>query len=122
MSSSGANNLKKLLDKCDLSVAELSRRSGVTATTLYNVLSGQRLLSRVNVSDTIAIASALGVTVEELLSGEEVTLDRELSFGELNLITRYRRLNEVGRQKVVDYVSDLEATELYKEPSNQHDD
>jgi transcriptional regulator with XRE-family HTH domain len=58
-----SKNLRRLLDEQQLSVAQLSRRTGVPAKTLYHWLSGQQPQK---IEHLFRICDTLKVSIEEL--------------------------------------------------------
>lgn len=56
------NKLEKLLEEHELSVAELSRLSGVPQTTIYSVI--QRNSKKIDINALISISRQLGVAPE----------------------------------------------------------
>ena len=70
-------NLKSQLDYSGMLVKELAARSGIKKKTLDSYLGNRGYTPSVEAA--VSIAKALGVSVEYLVTGEEVNNDRPLS-------------------------------------------
>lgn len=88
--------LKEILDEQGISVSELARRLEVSPQTLYSMV--KRDNQKVDFDLMIRICRQLDVPVERMCDGSEVP--RLPSDKEWQLISRYRRLNEHGRELV----------------------
>jgi transcriptional regulator with XRE-family HTH domain len=64
-----AENLRSELDYQGLIVKELAAKTGININTLNHYLAGNKTMPRADVA--VKIASALGVTVEYLVTGNE---------------------------------------------------
>lgn len=90
-------NMKGEMKGQKVSVAELSRRSGIPYGTLYDLISGRTSPSRITVDTSIAVAQALGTTVERLIGAEDKPVSVALSPAERRLVDLYRSCNEEGK-------------------------
>ena len=106
-----------LLDR-KMNVADLARRSGVSYSTVHAIVRGDRSFSKLNIQDSISIAKALHVPVEELLDDGSTTIDREVTLSELHAIKLFRLLDKTGQEKAIAYLEDLDATGKYRVNSN----
>ena len=97
--------MKDEMDAQGVSVAELSRRSSVPYATLYDLVSGRTKPSKMTVDTAIAIAGALGTTVDELVG----RAPSPLSADERDLVDGFRRLDQDGRALVLSMVARLGA-------------
>ena len=61
----------------------------------------------------VKIARYLGTSVEYLVTGEDPVPGVKLSSDEDNLLSAYRSLNSLGREKAAEYVSDLAGIDRY---------
>ena len=61
-----ADRICNLLREQDMSVSELSRKSGVSRTAIDNIMSGY---SKPGISTKERLASGFGITVAEMLTG-----------------------------------------------------
>jgi len=81
-----SKNLRRLLEEHQLSVAQLSQRSGVPAKTLYHWLSGQQPQK---IEHLFKISDAFTVSIEELYGREKragvLTEDKVLGIYEVIL-------------------------------------
>lgn len=80
-----SRRLRQLINHQDLTVAELSKRSGVPVNTLQNWLAGQ--VPR-NMTQVKQVADYFHVTLDYLAFGEEMRLDKE-SLPELLMSGKY---------------------------------
>jgi transcriptional regulator with XRE-family HTH domain len=90
---------------------ELSAKSGIAIGTINKILTGDT--KEPKLPALMAIASALGVSVDFLIYGKVGTLEEK----EAELLLIYNRLNEEGREKLLDYAHDLIDLPKYKKDS-----
>ena len=69
--------LLEIMEKKNMNANELANRIGVPPTTLYSMI--KRDSSRVDIDLIIKIAHALGMTADELLSGEAPEVQHTLA-------------------------------------------
>ena len=83
---SKGTNLKQVAEKC-----------GIPPTTLYSISSGDTNFDNVGINTAIKVANALGITVEELYTGEPIqrppARQMELSDKERRLVELYREMD-----------------------------
>lgn len=94
--------------------SELSSRSGVSLGTVNKILSGDTLEPKLPA--LMAIASALGVSVDWLIYGDGSRasyITSSLSPQLQALADALNQLNEEGQEKVLDYVANLVASGRY---------
>ena len=91
-----------------VSVLELSRRSGVKKSTVYNIVNGSADPMELGTSKVLALASAMGMTVEELLdmqpqekNSEPTTERMPLSDSETELLSLWRNATKESRETVL---------------------
>lgn len=104
-------NVKRLLDERGISYSRAGRESGAGIDFVRNM---ERLGTAPSIEKVSQMADYLGVSVGELL-GED-TKPTPIASGppglpELGRI--YRSLNDEGREKLLDYAADLEASGRY---------
>lgn len=83
-------------------------------TTLDSIL--KRGVRKANVANIIKIAEELDIDVESLANGaikEKGSSSTELSSAEERLLSLYRELTNEGREKVLEYASDLAENPRY---------
>jgi len=93
-------NLKSELNYKDMLVKELANLTGVNKKTLDNYLSVRGYMPPADVA--LKIAKALGVSVEYLITGNEISPGKT-SFGPeiLDLIQNFKLLSEDDRKLIV---------------------
>ena len=105
------NRIDEIMEQRGIKTADFARDNGITASTLYNIRK-RATLKDVAVSSFIAIADGLGMTVEELYTGEPArrvyTDERQRVLNE-----RYELLNDDGKDKVATYADDLSSVPAY---------
>lgn len=105
-------NVKRLLDKRGISYSRAGRESGAGIDFIRNM---ERLGTAPSIEKVSKMADYLGVSVGELLGEEKgpapVSEDAPEGLSELGRI--YRSLNSEGREKLLDYAADLEASGRY---------
>ena len=106
-------NLRLELSYKNILVKELAASTGISKNTLDNYLNVRGYTPSAEVA--VKIAHALGVTVEYLVTGEEMAAAK-LSFGpEIKaLIQDFKQLNEDDRKMVKDIMQLLKAREKKK--------
>ena len=64
-------NLKNYLANIGISISDFSRNCGLPYSTIAELISGKKTLSKCNASTVYVIAKELGISVEELLEKEK---------------------------------------------------
>ncbi len=114
-------NLKRILAEKRMTIKELSERSGIPINTLYSIT--KRDSESVNSSILTKIAKELNVSPFDLtVDTERVTAEYNIIdqirniYGSdcLNLLTNFIILNDLGKSKACEYVSDLAEQEKYR--------
>lgn len=93
-------SLKTVMHENGVSIAELSRKSGVPYGTLYDLVSGRTSPKKITVDTSIAIASALDTSVEKLM-GIEKRASENLSADEIALLTIYRKGDSTQKSAIL---------------------
>jgi len=62
--------LKAVMDKKNMKPLELAYLSGISQTTVFNLLSDESAIRKAKVQTVLGIAKALDVSIEELLGVE----------------------------------------------------
>jgi transcriptional regulator with XRE-family HTH domain len=106
-------NLKSELSYKNILVKELATLTGISKNTLDNYLNVRGYMPPADVA--VKIAHALGVTVEYLVTGEEI-IPARLSHGPeiKELILDFKQLNEDDREMIKDIIQLLKAREKKK--------
>ena len=105
-------NVQNLCQVMGVSISKACRESGVGETLMDNVKRG-----RIPSIDRIQLlAQYLGTTTSELL-GEEKAPSPAADDSEERLLILYRKLNQEGRDKLLDYADDLAESGKYKKVS-----
>lgn len=86
--------LKEILSEQNISISEFARRLGIPPQTLYSMV--KRDNQKVDFDLMIRICSELHVPVEHMCEG--VSVPSMPSLKEWQLVSRYRRLDEPGRE------------------------
>ncbi len=105
-------NVKYLCEKKGVKPTNACKESGVGGSFISDINRG-RVPS---VSSVQVLAKYLGVTTSELL-GEEKTPSPAADDSEERLLILYRKLNQEGRDKLLDYADDLAESGKYKKVS-----
>lgn len=108
-------NVQNLCRGMGISISKACRESGAGETLMDNVKRG-----RIPSIDRIQLlAQYLGATTSELL-GEEKVPSPAVDKSEEKLLILYRKLNQEGRDKLLDYADDLSESGKYKKVSSVH--
>jgi len=99
-------NLKSELSYQDMLVKELATMTGISKKTIDNYLNVREYMPSADAA--VKIAQALGVSVEYLITGEELSTAKT-SFGPeiRDLIHNFKQLNEYDRKLVITIVQIL---------------
>lgn len=89
--------LKALMEKREISQAELCRRSGINKATLSNFLSGRYGLRQTSLYN---ISKCLDVPISWLLFGDEFDT-QDLNNSELDLLKYYRNSNPKLQERIL---------------------
>jgi transcriptional regulator with XRE-family HTH domain len=101
-------NLKSELSYKNIIVKELAVMTGISKSTLDNYLNVRGYIPSAEAA--VKIASALGVTVEYLITGEDIPHVRASHGPEIKeLILNFKQLNEDDRKLVKDIIELLKA-------------
>lgn len=81
------SNIKKLITKINMTVTELSDKTGIGRTTLSKLVNSNELPASTKVGTLLAISSALGVGVSALFEGErnKYSVFRKVPFSKNNV-------------------------------------
>jgi transcriptional regulator with XRE-family HTH domain len=107
-------NLKSELSYKGILVKELAGMAGISKSTLDNYLNAREYMPPADIA--VKIAHSLGVTVEYLVTGEEITSARLSQGTEIKeLIHDFKRLNEDNREMIKDIIKLLKVREKKRE-------
>ena len=101
-------NLHNELVFQDIQIKELSARTGIKKSTLDKYLSGNK--SQPSVENAVKIAESLGVTVEYLVKGTNISdgkLKSTLSTEYQTLMEHYQKLSDFNKQTVQELAESL---------------
>ena len=101
-------NLHNELVFQDIQIKELSARTGIKKSTLDKYLSGNK--SQPSVENAVKIAESLGVSVEYLVKGVEISdenLKSVLSAEYRTLVEKYHQLSPFNKQTVQDLTESM---------------
>ncbi len=126
------DKIRILLARKNMKPTELSRRSGVSFSTLSRILKNSGDYEHVGVGKYKAIADILDVSMDYLcdLSEDENKDERVNQLYDLNgekmeitpefmkLVEDYHSVNEAGKRMVCDYAAMVVTQEAYRLPSN----
>lgn len=100
------DNIKKRRKALKLSQKQLAKLADVSQAGISDIENGGK--TRTPYTDTILkIARALGCTVADLTGETEISEGDGLSWTERKIISDFRALNSIGKEKVLSYIADL---------------
>ena len=110
--------LEKLMNENGLNKSKLSKQSGIAYTTIDGFY--KKGCDNIKLSTLRQLASFFDVSLDYLITGENDAdvLDEK----ELKLIKHYRELNDIGKNRLTEYVHLLSLDRNYKSHSAQSDD
>lgn len=109
MSGIVSEKLAQILEKRGMRPSQLAQAAGLSTSTVDDILKGKTNELTVGVDKMLKIADVLGTTVEDLYERR-----RPPDPCECQLLDLFRSLNTEGKEKALDYLSDLVDTGKYK--------
>lgn len=107
--------LQQLLEAQGMRPSQLAQAAGLGTSTVDDIIKGRTNELNIGVDKMLKIADVLGVSVESLYGRDNTTALHSLPDPEEHqLLDRFRSLNEEGREKALNYLSDLIDTGKYK--------
>ena len=91
-----AERLRAEMERQNLRQSALAKKSGVLAVQINGVLNGK--VKSFSADNMVAMAGALGVSVEWLATGKQRPAEATLSVREASLIENYRRLSALDQE------------------------
>lgn len=118
------HRIKQLRELKNLTQEELGKIIGVNKATINRYETGIIDIKR---TTAIKLANVFGVTPAYIVGWEERNIDKStaeyiLNQNEIELIEIYRSLNKLGKNKVVEYISDISEQSKYTSNNNIADD
>lgn len=107
-----SGTLKALLRRHNKTISELSAGTGIPPTTLYSMQS--KTTNVANLDHLKRIAAFFHEDVLVFFEDEDYQRPIELSTKERLLVTEFRQMNAVGKQKVLDYTEDIGGNHKYR--------
>lgn len=111
-----ARNILFYRKKYKMSLDKFAEEIGITSDTLSYWESGTASFT---LEDLQQLCSFLGVTIFELTHNTTATLSGKLSDKEYELLYRYRILNNLGKEKAAEYITDLSENPKYTATENK---
>lgn len=99
--------LLQIMNERGIKSAQLAALTGLSTSTVADILSGKVNEMNIGVSKVVKIADALHVSVEYLYGVPEPGSSRAETDQELALLQLFRELDDASREKVLVYVSDM---------------
>lgn len=92
-----AQRIKNLMKETNIRQKDLCEITGISRNTVTNYTAGERIPDTTNI---YAIAKALNVTIEHILTGEEHNCGTHLTDEEKNILKMYNELSEKNKGKI----------------------
>lgn len=93
-------NLKELARSKGTNLKQVAEKCGIPPTTLYSISRGDTNFDNVGINTAIKVANALGITVEELYTGES---KQRPHARQMRVSDKERRLVELYREMDAQY-------------------
>lgn len=106
----GIMNLKELARARGTNLKQVAEKSGVPASTLYAIASGDTKFDNVGISTFARIAEALGMTADELYAGSVSYSYVKMPTDKDELADIYDSMDAEGRRQLMIYARGLAAT------------
>lgn len=107
--------LDDLMKKRNLSIPDISRATGLSDSTLRSIIS--RKTKNISLEVAFKLSQGLNVSLEELNGDKKISYissSNKYSEEEKNHIEDLRKLNDLGKHKVISYTKDLIEMTKYK--------
>lgn len=116
--------LENLMKNRNLSIPDIARATGLSDSTLRSIIS--RKTKNISLEVAFKLSQGLNVSLEELNGDKEITSNplEKYSKEEQQHIEDLRKLNDIGKNKVITYTKDLmDNPKFINEPiQNQNED
>ena len=106
--------LEQLLNHHNMKPAQLVQVTGLSSSTVYEIISGKTNELNIGVGKMLKIAQALNVSIEFLYGRDESESSKLLDDSEERLINEFRELNKEGQERILNYIDDIVDTGKYK--------
>ena len=111
------NRIKDRRKKLGFSFQDLANKTGLTKSTLQRYETGG--IKNIPLNKLKTLADALDVSPSYLMGWENNIAFKTIeNHEEEHIITNYRKLNDEGQNKLIDYSDDLVSCEKYKKTDN----
>ena len=111
--------LENLMKNRNLSIPDIARATGLSDSTLRSIIS--RKTKNISLEVAFKLSQGLNVSLEELNGDKEITSNtlEKYSKEEQQHIEDLRKLNDIGKNKVITYTKDLmDNPKFINEPIN----
>ncbi|MBO5099009.1 MAG: helix-turn-helix transcriptional regulator [Clostridia bacterium] len=105
--------LVEILQEKNMTVSELGRKANISNQTLYSIIKRDNM--KIDFAYLIRICEVLNVNVErfykDYLEGQNTKAIKDTSRQEL--LSKYDKLNDIGKEKALCYIDDLLINDKY---------
>lgn len=115
-----AERLREILSIRDIKQVEITEKTGISKGALSSYLSGRYIPKQDNIYKLAKVLDVnpawlmgLDVPMKAPAAGGDPVAPVQLRPDETELLSKYNMLNDLGRSKAYDYVSDLSENEKY---------
>lgn len=111
--------LESLMKNRNLSIPDIARATGLSDSTLRSIIS--RKTKNISLEVAFKLSQGLNVSLEELNGDKEISKvnsSANYSEEEQQHIEDLRKLNDIGKDKVINYTKDLIEMPKYQKESN----
>lgn len=115
-----AERLREILSIRDIKQVEITEKTGISKGALSSYLSGRYIPKQDNIYKLAKVLDVnpawlmgLDVPMETPAAGGDPVAPVQLRPDETELLSKYNMLNDIGRNKAHEYISDLSENEKY---------
>lgn len=114
-----SKKLKNRRKELGLTMLQLANKTGVSEATISRWESGD--IANMRRDKIVSLAKALQVSSDYVMGWEENTEEKSetITKAENELLNNYRKLNDVGKSKADEYISDLSFNPKYRKRTQQ---
>lgn len=106
-----SQRIKNRRIKMNLSYADISKKTGLSRSTLLRYENGK--IKNIPADKIELLAEVFNMNPIELMGWENSFNDNKLNTSEENLILDFRKLNNLGKNKVIEYTKDISEINKY---------
>ncbi|NRT76358.1 helix-turn-helix domain-containing protein [Clostridium beijerinckii] len=110
--------LLEIMDEKSLKIPDVARLTGLSDSTIRSIIA--RKTKNITLEVAFKMSKGLGVSLERLNGENSFPLENVSPGSESLLLENYNKLNDLGKDKLIEYSNDLTETPKYIEINNSN--